>query len=542
MALVTALASTVTLTIPAPAQASGLRAGGQEVSRGTLLNAGFEDGLTGWQVTDTASTSGAPTSARQEDGGRGGPDSGRLSHRAGLPYDVVTSQRTGSLTAGWWTLSAWVRSGGGIDTTTLRLSGCTAGAAAVRTVPVTEQDEQWVRLAVSANVRAGRCSVQVRTVGLAGSWADVDDVAITPGRISRTVRGVDLSGLAKNEDHGATYANAAGQGRDPVRLLARAGANVGRLKVWVNPADGYNDTRHVVAMARRIKAAGMKLLVDFHYSDRWADPGAQAPPAAWKTYDAPQMAAAVGAHTRSVLVALKSARLSADFVQVGNEINPGLLHPLGQTYDVDPTDAVDGAQWDNVAAFLTAGATAAKSVDRRTQVLLHLTNINNGVGGLTWWLDAVTARQVPFDLIGLSYYGYWHGSLADLQNATTILSSRYDKDVAVLETAYPWTLQDDPATPYENILDQPSELVRGYPATPAGQAANFRAVQDVVVSAPGGRGLGAVYWEPAWTSVAGAGWDPADPASGNAWDNQAMFDHAGRLLPASNELAPDSGR
>ena len=170
------------------------------------------------------------------------------------------------------------------------------------------------------------------------------------------MRGVDLSGLAKNEDHGAVYADATGRRRDPVALLAASGANVGRLKVWVDPADGYNDTAHVVATARRLKAAGMRLLVDFHYSDRWADPGAQITPAAWRGYDAAQLAAAVGAHTREVLTALRRAGAPADLVQLGNEINPGLLHPLGQTWDVDPDDGVTGAQWDNVAAFLTAGA------------------------------------------------------------------------------------------------------------------------------------------------------------------------------------------
>jgi arabinogalactan endo-1,4-beta-galactosidase len=215
-----------------------------------------------------------------------------------------------------------------------------------------------------------------------------------------------------------------------------------------------------------------------------------------------------------------------------------MLWPLGQTWDVDPDDGVPGAQWDNLASFLKAGARAVKEISPRTQVILHLTNINNGIDSLTWWYDEVVARGVPFDLIGLSYYGYWHGSLADLQNAVTTLSARYDKDVLNVETAYPFTLTD--GTPaYENVIHQPSELVAGYPATPAGQAAQFRAVQDAIASAEGGRGIGTVYWEPAWTSVAGAGWDPADPSSGNAWENQALFDHAGRLLPAARHLAPD---
>jgi arabinogalactan endo-1,4-beta-galactosidase len=357
-------------------------------------------------------------------------------------------------------------------------------------VPTTEQDAQWVRLSVSADVRSpAGCSVVLRTRGTAGVWLDVDDVSVAPGRVQRSVRGVDLSSLAKNQDHGAVYRDVRGHRVDPVRLLAASGANVGRLKVWVDPADGYNDTAHVVATARRITAAGMRLLVDFHYSDRWADPGAQAPPAAWAGFTAPQMADAVAKHTTSVLTALKRAGISADYVQVGNEINPGLLLPLGQTYDVNPDDAVAGAQWANVAAFLTAGARAVKAVDPRAQVLLHLTNINNGVDGLTWWFDNVTARNVPFDAIGLSYYSYWHGSLGDLQNAVSTLSARYDKDVIVLETSYPWTLADDPVSPYANVIDQPGQLAAGYPATPQGQAANFAAVQDAVVSAPGGRGL-----------------------------------------------------
>lgn len=199
---------------------------------------------------------------------------------------------------------------------------------------------------------------------------------------------------------------------------------------------------------------------------------------------------------------------------------------------------MSAAQWDNLAAFLTAGHNAVKSVSPSTQTILHLTNINNGIGGLTWWFDEVTARHVPFDLIGLSYYGYWHGKLADLQNAVSTLSARYDKNVLVVETAYPFTLQDDPNPAWPNSIDQPSQLVKDYPATPEGQAANSRAVQDVVAAAPGGRGIGAVYWEPAWTDVAGNGWDPADPASGNAWENQAMFDYQGRELPAMTDFAP----
>src|SRR5699024_8857684 len=126
---------------------------------------------------------------------------------------------------------------------------------------------------------------------------------------------------------------------------------------------------------------------------------------------------------------------------------------------------------------------------------------------------------------------YWHGTLADLQEAISTLGARYDRDMIVVETAYPFTLEDDPRAPFPNIVDAETALPEGYPPTPGGQAAFFRAVQDVTAAAEGGRGRGVVYWEPAWTAVEGAGWDPEDPSSGNAWENQAMFDFSGAALP-----------
>jgi arabinogalactan endo-1,4-beta-galactosidase len=430
-----------------------------------------------------------------------------------------------------------VKSEGTLKASRIGLRNC--GTDGETVIPSTAQDGAWLTIAADAYVTRGSCEVVIETRGTAGDWVVVDDVTLTPGSVSRTVRGADLSNLAKNEDNGALYYDAAGRPVDAVQAFAGAGATMVRLKVWVDPADGYNTTDEVVATAKRAKAAGLEVLVDFHYSDRWTDPGAQGMPAAWVGLAPDAVADAVYRHTHDVLTALKDAGATADAVQVGNEINPGMMWPLGQTWDVLPGDGVEGAQWDNLALFLSAGSRAVKDVSADTDVILHLTNINNGIGGLTWWFDEVTARGVQFDTIGLSYYGYWHGSLADLQNAVTTLSGRYGRDVLVVENSYPFTLADDPEHPWANVIDLESELVPGYPATPEGQAANFRAVQDVVASAPGGRGIGVVSWEPAWTAVDGNGWDPADPASGNAWENQAMFDFQGRALPALAEFAPD---
>ncbi|GAA4843946.1 glycosyl hydrolase 53 family protein [Luteimicrobium xylanilyticum] len=500
-----------------------------------VVNPGFEDGLTGWTVSGSQGTSSA---AKTEDGGHD-DSANRLTEWSASAYRATVSQRVTGVTKGWWTASAWVRSGGGTgDGTaagTLTISGC--GKAASVSVPDTTQDGRWVRLAVSTRATSGTCTLAITTDGPGGAWLNADDVALTSGVVGRAVRGGDLSSVAKNEDLGAVYRDARGRVGDPVRILADQGMNLTRVKVFVNPADGYNDVAHAVATAKRAQRAGMRVLVDFHYSDTWADPGAQKIPSAWSGDTPAQLAEDVRAFTTSAMRAFVRAGVRPDYVQVGNEINSGMLFPWGQTWDVDPSDGVDGAQFDNLASFLTAGSEAVTAVSPSTKVILHLTNINQGTGALTWWLDEITARDVPFDVIGLSYYGYWHGSLADLQDAISTTSARYDRDVLVVETAYPFTLADDTPT-WENTIDQPSELVSGYPATPAGQAAQFRAVQDAVASAPGGRGLGAVYWEPAWTDVAGNGWDPADPTSGNAWENQAMFDFGGRLLPAARDFAP----
>lgn len=513
-------AATVGLAVgPAPAGAE------PRGRRDEIANPRFEDGLEGWEVV------GDGASAVELDDGtfslRCAPARGG---------SVTVSQDLEIRRPRWWTLRASVRAGG---------SG-TAGTLTLRSrrvqeqvhIPVTGPSEDRLEMAVSAQLPAGLLEIELRTEGTKStdeSWTEITDLRLEPVRVQRDVRGADLSGIPKNEAHGAEYFSADGSvSEDPVQVFAEHGATMGRLRVWVDPADGFCTPEHTTAMAQRISQAGMEVLIDFHYSDTWTDPGAQGIPSAWLP-DAPAgLADSVAEHTRSTLLAIRDAGVDVAAVQVGNEINPGMLWPWGQTWDVDPDDGVDGARYDDLARFLTAGSLAVTEVFPRAEVMLHLTNIHDGIDGLTSWFDEITQRDVPFDVIGLSYYSYWHGTLIDLQRTISTLADRYERDVIVVETAYAFTLEDDPRSPFENIVADPSQLAPGYPATPEGQAAAFLAVQDVTVSAPatGGRGRGAVYWEPAWTAVDGAGWDPEDPSSGNAWENQAMFDFDGRLLPA----------
>ena len=332
------------------------------------------------------------------------------------------------------------------------------------------------------------------------------------------LRGADISTLKKNLDKGAVYRDARGRRAEPLALLAAGGMNAARLKVWVNPADGYNSKATVLTMARRVKAAGMELFIDFHYSDAWADPGKQNKPAAWASLPFPQLRDALYRHTADVLGALRAQGTPADLVQIGNEINGGMLWPDGR-WD----------NWPQLSALLTAGSTAARAVSPRTRVVLHLAEGGNN-DQHRWWFDNAVSYEVPFDVIAVSHYLYWHGTAALLASNLADLSARYGRDVIVAETAYGFTTAEDDFEP--QIFNASLAATAGIPATPAGQVTAFRTVCDIVAAVPNGRGIGVFYWEPTWTAVTGAGWDPADPASGDGWENQAWFDFNDRALPA----------
>jgi arabinogalactan endo-1,4-beta-galactosidase len=338
---------------------------------------------------------------------------------------------------------------------------------------------------------------------------------------SAFARGADISSLAKSEAKGGVYMWADGWKEDAIWILQKSGVNWIRLKVWVNPADGYNNKTHVVNVAKRARAAGMNVLVDFHYTDTWADPGAQTKPAAWANYSVAQLKTAVYNHTADVLGAMVAAGAAPQMVQVGNELNGGMLWPTGR-YD----------QLDNLAQFLISGANAVRATVPAAKVMLHLAEGgNNSV--FRWFFDEMKARGVTWDAIGASYYPYWHGSLAGLQSNLNDMASRYGKPVYVVETAYPFNPGDRDG--FGNIISAATP-VAGYPASYTGQSNMLTAIANVVKAVPNGRGAGVFWWEATWTAVAGNGWDPYDPNSKNGWENQALFDFAWKATPALKTL------
>jgi arabinogalactan endo-1,4-beta-galactosidase len=330
--------------------------------------------------------------------------------------------------------------------------------------------------------------------------------------------------LQRSLDLGAKYFDENGSPGDPLQILQDHGVNYIRLRVWVNPPHGYNNKAKVVEFASRIKARGMRLLIDFHYSDTWADPQHQAKPTAWAGLDFQQLQARLYDHTYDICHSLGMAGSPPDMVQIGNEITPGMLLPDGSI-----------GNWDKLAVLLKRGYSAVKAAHPSTLVMLHIDRGGDNAAARTWF-DHAAARGVKWDAIGLSFYSYWHGTPEAMAANVEDLKSRYGSPIIIVETAYPFTLLENDSE--ENSIHSREQLSPEFPATPAGQAANLRAVLDAARDAGA---WGVFYWEPTWTAVKGNGWDPANPDSGDQWENQALFDYTGKALPAMREFQSQAG-
>ena len=331
------------------------------------------------------------------------------------------------------------------------------------------------------------------------------------------VLGHDISTLQQLESVGRTFSDH-GEVQPAERILAHHGATFIRERLWVNPPMPFNDLPHILSMAPRIKQAGLKLLLDFHYSDFWADPGHQTTPAAWQGQDLATLAHTVYKYTKSVVGQLASQGTPPDIVQTGNEVTDGMLWPLGQIY-------VNGSQnWPQFTTLLKAAIAGVREGSPGTRVMVHIDRGGDN-GGSRYFYDNILAQGVDFDIIGLSYYPWWHGPLSALQANLNDLAPRYHKDIVIVETAYPWTLADGDG--YPNIVNAQTVLGTPYPPTPQGQLGYFGNILSILRQVPGERGQGVVYWEPAW--IPGVGWEPG---AGDAWDNMTLFDFNGNALPS----------
>jgi arabinogalactan endo-1,4-beta-galactosidase len=331
--------------------------------------------------------------------------------------------------------------------------------------------------------------------------------------------GGDVSLLARLEQLGVVYRDG-GAPRDLLAAFKAHGANTMRLRLFHTPdhvGPVVNDLPYTVALGRRVKAAGLKLLLDLHYSDTWADPHQQHTPAAWRDLDFEHLTAAVETYSRESLAAMVAGGAAPDIVQVGNEITPGFLWPAGQL--------TGERQWPRFAQLLQAGirGVLAGAGDSKPAIMIHV-DCGGDAGKTRWFFDHLTAQGVEFDQIGLSYYPNWHGSLDDLKHNLEASGQRFGKPMVVVETGYPWRSWG----PKDEWATAKNPLFKLFALTPEGQRQYLEALIKLVRATPGGLGQGVLWWAPEWL--------PTKDIKGS-WSPRTLVDDEGNLLPAASAFS-----
>ncbi len=295
-------------------------------------------------------------------------------------------------------------------------------------------------------------------------------------------KGADVGWLPQMEATGYKFYDKDGKETDCLQLLKDRGINSIRLRVWVNPNDdkasGHCSKEETIIMALRAKKMGMRVMINFHYSDSWADPAKQFKPKAWEKHSFPELLDDVYNHTFDVISSLKKAGVTPEWVQVGNEIPGGMLWPDGSTDN-----------WKQLGQLLNKGYDAVKAVDQNIKVIVHVDEGNNNAKFRTFF-DNATAQKVRYDIIGLSYYPYWikkdySETIADLEFNLNDMVKRYNKDVMIVEVGG----EDDKVQNTYELL---------------------KATIEAVKKVPNNRGLGVMYWEPQgarnWSHYALSAW------------------------------------
>mgnify|MGYP001183562899 CR=1 FL=1 len=340
----------------------------------------------------------------------------------------------------------------------------------------------------------------------------------------KNIKGVDLSFVDEIETEGGAYFDENGTKVDVIELLHQHGVNAVRLRLWHTPSGGYCNLDRTIKMAKRAKQFGMDFLLNFHYSDYWADPGKQTKPKAWKNFDREQLREAVYQYTKEVMEACNEAGVTPDMVQVGNEITNGMLWEEGKIYKQVDGEIIE--DWDSITTFLRAGLDAVKDATPSNKSIKTMIHIDRGGDneGTRKFFDQMESYSISYDVIGLSYYPWWHGSIQDFKDNLKDTALRYNKEIIVVEIAYPWVLpeeQEEEEGPYVG-----DHLVEGFPATPEGQRDYLKEIMKIVAEVPNGLGLGTYYWEPCWIPSK----EQWSVGHANNWSHLTLFDHEGKKL------------
>ena len=335
---------------------------------------------------------------------------------------------------------------------------------------------------------------------------DNPDSGTNPNPLPDSVfmRGADLSFIPEIESYPVEFTDTSGNVKDVVTILKEAGCNTVRVRLWHTPSTEHSGFAEMAAFCERIKAAGMMVYLTMHYSDTWADPGQQTLPAAWKGLNMTQLKDSVYQYTYMVMSEIKP-----EFVSLGNEINDGMLWEAGRM-----------GNGNNLYQLLDQASHATRKASPKSWIIIHYA----GLDGVNAFFSQMKSHDIDFDVIGISYYPYWHGkNLSTVSTTLNGLARDFDKPVLIAETAYPFTL--DWADMTHNIIGLESQLIPSYPATPQGQLDFMAALREMVSTLD--KGAGFCYWGGDFVAFKGP-----DSQEGSSWENQALFDFDFHALPA----------
>lgn len=354
--------------------------------------------------------------------------------------------------------------------------------------------------------------------------------------------GMDVSSLLSLEKQGATFKDETGSANDLLVILKNAGVQSIRLRLWVDPQSrdglpyggGDNDLETTITLAKRAQNLGFSIVLDLHYSDFWADPGKQVMPKAWQEFSFSELVRIVYIYTHAVLKRFNDENIKLAYVQVGNEIPNGMLWPHGKLYD-EAGNYITGSH-KRLSALLNAGIKAIRELSPFSKIIIHL---DRGGDAKLYkeFFKAMYPLLSSFDIIGLSYYPYWHGTFNDLATNIKFLKETYVEDIMIMETSYAFDEEERHGPFVVSALKTPQ--VAGFPPyTMDGQEAYMNALINFVAEYEVD---GLFYWEPAWLPLASDTWatrvgleyiNETNKALGNEWANQALFDYNGNALPA----------
>ncbi|SCY16613.1 glycoside hydrolase family 53 protein [Butyrivibrio sp. INlla14] len=425
------------------------------------------------------------------------------------------------------------------------LNGCGSNDEnAVNEAGASEQETTLVTDSAEASENSSEETIEIETKeSEVETWKTAID-----GLPDDFIFGMDASSLLVEEKSGVKYYDFEGNEQDPLKTFADSGINYIRLRVWNDPYDengngyggGNNDLPTAIELGKRATEYGMRVMIDFHYSDFWADPKRQHAPKAWEGMSVEEKSSALYDFTKDSLTQLLDAGVDVGMIQIGNEINYGMS---GET------------KLENVIELLKSGSKAIREVsedyEKDIDIVVHYTRIT-AKGDVLTLVEKLVNAELDFDMIGMSYYPFWDGGMDNMSRVLELIQERYGKKAFLAETSYCYTTEDGDGS--GNSLTE-KDLVDGYPASPEGQATILHDICQYVTNVGG---IGIFYWEGAWIPVGpasadnsaiweqyGSGWassyasdyDPEDAAvyyGGCSWDNQAFFDFEGRPLESIN--------